>query len=150
MNRQRPIFVLIIFCGFAVSVFLVLLLSGSTYLNMVDMSRSGRDERIVLSYIRARIRTNDSADAITIGTFEGLSALILEENLYGRVFVTKIYLYDGWVRELFHEYGQEFAPSDGVPIIRVGSLSFVDKGSGMMQVSTDYASLLIYQRSVGS
>ena len=154
MNKQRnridTVFVLMIFCGFAMSVFLVLMLSGSTYMNMMDISREGQNERIVLSYIRTRIRSTDSAGSVAVSSFDGLPALSLVEVFGERVFVTKIYLYNGWVHELFHEQGRIFAPSDGVPIIRSGSLYFEEAGSGLIRISTDHGDLLMYTRSTSS
>ena len=139
-----------IFCIFAMSVFLILALSGSIYRNISDIASEGRDERIALSYIRTKIRNADSAGSVSISSFGGRPALALEEDIGESVFVTYIYLYEGWVHELFHERnpGQGFfSPGDGRPVIRAASLSFYELDSGLIKVSTDYGSLLIYPRS---
>ena len=147
-NKVDTVFVLMIFCVFAVSVLLVLILSGSAYGNMTEISGEGRNERIVLSYIRTRVRNTDSAGSVYIREINGLSALSLEEVLFDRTFITYIYLYNGWVRELFHEKGlDDFAPEDGVPIIRAGSLDFEVIENGLIRVSTEYGSTLIFPRS---
>ena len=146
-NRVDTVFVLMIFCVFAISVFLVLILSGSIYRNMADTAGEGQNERIALSYIRTRIRKTDGAGSISVGSFHDLSVLSLEETLGERVFVTYIYLYDGWIHELFHERGQDFLPRDGIALVRADSLSFEEVEEGLIRVSTDYKSLLIYPRS---
>jgi len=146
-NRIDTVFVLTIFCIFATSVLLVIMLSGSTYANMTDISHSGQNERILLSYIRTKIRSTDNANAISVGYFHGNSALFLEENLNGREFVTAIYLHDGVVRELFHERGSEFLPEDGVTIIRTDSLIFEEAEGGLIRVCTDIGEFLIFPRS---
>ena len=146
-NRVDTVFVLMIFCVFAVSVFLVLMLSGSTYSNIVRMSGEGQNERIALSYIRTRVRNADSAESVFVGEFHGLSALRLKERFDEHTFVTQIYLYDGWIFELFHMEGLEFMPQDGVPIIRADYLSFYEITEGLIRVSTDTGSLLIHTRS---
>ena len=143
----ETVFVLMIFCAFALSVFLVLMLSGSTYQNMNEIAREGQNERIVLSYVRTKIRTLDSAGSVSVGNVGEASALLLREELYGRSFVTAIYFYDGWVRELFAEDGKDFLPQSGVPVIRADSLRFEVVGDGLIRASTDLKTLLISPRS---
>lgn len=149
-SRVDTVFVLMIFCVFAMSVFLVIMLSGSIYRNMTDISQTGQDERIVLSYIRTRIRSTDSGGGASIADFNGVSALSLTEVLGDRVFVTKIYLYNGWVNELFYEQGQVFYPGDGVPMIQSGFLYFEYADDNLIRILTDYGSLLMYTRSGGT
>ena len=146
-NKVDSVFVLMVFCVFAVSVFLVLMLSGSTYANMVDISSTGQDERIALSYIRTRVRNADEAGSISISDFNGLSALTLSEEFGGINFVTLIYLYNGWVHELFFEEGLDFRPENGTALIRSNSLNFEFVENGLIRVATDYASFLLLPRS---
>ncbi|MCL2840036.1 MAG: DUF4860 domain-containing protein [Defluviitaleaceae bacterium] len=149
-NKIDTVFVLMIFCVFAVSVFLVLMLSGSVYRNMTDISTHGQNERIMLSYIRTMVRNNDTAESISVRHFNEISALAIEENIGGRIFVTYIYLYDGWARELFHESIHDFGPSAGIPLIRTDLLYFEEVESNLIRVSTNYGSMLISPRSVSS
>ena len=146
-NKVDTVFVLAIFCVFSVSVLMVLMLSGSTYENMVGISREGHNERISLSYVRTKIRSADTMGSISVSDFNGHSALSISETFAGRTFKTYIYLYNGWVHELFHEEGLDFFPGDGMPIIRADSLSFEAIDNGMIRVSTDFGSLLIFPRS---
>jgi len=141
------VFVLLIFCGFAISVLLVLLLSGSIYQNISDMTREGEGERIALSYIRTRIRNFDQAGAISVGEFNGIPALLFEEELGGNHFTTTIYIYDGWVRELFHETAVPFEPEDGTPLIRADYLGF-EEIDDIIKISTGFGSILISPRSM--
>lgn len=146
-NKIETVFVLLVFCVFVASVLLVLTFSASAYQNMIYISRDGQDERILLSYVRTKIRNTDSAGGISVGDFHGLPALILREDFGGNIFLSYIYLYDGWLRELFHEAGQDFMPEAGLPVIRAGSLYFDELENGLIRVSTDYGFLLIYPRS---
>ena len=148
------VFVLVIFCIFAMSVLLVLMLSGSIYGHITDVSSEGRDERIVLSYIRTKIRNTDSKGVISIIDFHGINTLSLKENLGEREFVTWIYVYDGWVRELFHEAGNfqiDFMPENGIALVRADFLNFEIIENNLLQVKTGFGSMLIYPRSeIGS
>jgi len=57
-KRIDTIFVLIIFCIFAVSVLIVLMLGAGIYRNMNDISNDGRDERTALSYLWKKVKNN--------------------------------------------------------------------------------------------
>ena len=146
-SRVDTVFVLLVFCVFAVSVFLVLILGGSTYRNMIDIAQEGQNERIVLSYIRTKTRHIDDNGGIMVGYFGGVPSLMLMEDLGGIAFVTRIYWYNGWVYELFHEYGIDFAPDEGVPLLRADSLSFTTLEGGMIRVTTGGHSLLLSPRT---
>ncbi|MDR0273270.1 MAG: DUF4860 domain-containing protein, partial [Clostridiales bacterium] len=115
--KTDNVFVLVIFLIFASSVLLVLIFGGSTYRRIAEISQDGSDERILLSYVRTKIRTGDVGGSISVENFHGISALSIEENFDERSFVTYIYLHDGWVRELFFENGENFFPDDGTPIV---------------------------------
>ncbi|MCL2373135.1 MAG: DUF4860 domain-containing protein [Defluviitaleaceae bacterium] len=146
-NRVDTVFVLLVFCVFAISVFMVIMHAGSTYSDIIEVSTEGSDERIALSYVRTKIRANDRADEVSVGYFDGINALRFEENFGGQSFVTLIYLYDGWVHELFHFGFMEFNPSDGMPMVRAESLYFSYVAEGLIRVATDYGSILIHPRS---
>jgi len=148
-SKVDAVFVLMIFSIFATSVFLVIMLSGSTYSNMNEVTSVGQNERIALSYVRTKIRNADTAFSINVTDFHGISALLIEERFGEFKFFTYIYLYDGFVNEIFFEEGLNFMPSDGVPIIRAGELNFSQVASNLIRVETDEGSLLISPRSVG-
>jgi len=147
ISRLDTPFVLMTFCVFAMSVFLVLILSGSAYRNMVDLSSYGQNERIALSYIRTKIRQADMAGAVGLGDFGGVPALNLFEDIVGREFVTRIYFYNGWIYELFHETALEMRPSDGIPIIQVGQLEFFERENGLIEIATGHGSVQLFPRS---
>jgi len=126
------------------------MLSASTYKNMIDVSGDGQHERISLSYVRTMLRNTDSADSVFVSDFHGYSALRLEEVFNDLTFVTLIYHHDGWVHELFHEEGQVFYPGQGVPIIRAESLDFEELDGGLIRVSTNFGSLLLFPRSTST
>ena len=148
-SKIDSVFVLMVFCVFAVSVFLVLILSASAYVSTADRANEGRNERIALSYVRTKIRSADTAGAVHIGDFGGVTALHLTEWFDDREFVTLIYFYDGWVRELFHEAGFEFEPADGTPLFQMDApgLMFEQLADGLLRVSTAYDAMLIFPRS---
>ena len=149
-QRIDTVFVLIIFCVFAVSVLMVLMLGASIYQNMTEISRDEQDERTVLAYIRTKIRTNDEGGMLYIGEFNGLPALCYDEEFGDIHFRTVIYHYDGWVYELFTEVGIDFYPEDGTRIMPLDDLKFYEAEHGLIRVTSGAKSLLLFPRSTAS
>jgi len=146
-HRLDTVFVLIIFCIFAVSVLMVLMLGAGIYQNMTELSREQQNERTVLSYIRTKVRSNDENGRIYIGEFNGLPALLYDEEFDGRVFRTAIYHYDGYIYELYSEVGIDFAPNEGTQIMPLDSISFETLESGVIRVSAGTKSILLHIRT---
>ena len=140
-------FVLLTFCVFAISVFLVLILSGSAYRNMVDMSAYGQNERIALSYIRTKIRQTDMANSISIQDFGGVPALTLFETIGTTEFATRIYYHYGWLHELFHETDLHFRPGDGIRVVPIERLEFFELENGLIEVATNHGYVQLMTRT---
>jgi hypothetical protein len=141
------VFVLIVFCIFAMSVLIVLMLGAGTYRNVTDISRDGQDERTVLSYIWAKIKNSDDAGKVYVGVYYGSPALFIDEEFSGISFSTVVYHYDGWVYEIFSETGLDLYPSDGERVIRIDDLVFEEYEHGLIKVSVGTSSLLVSPRS---
>jgi len=146
-QRIDTVFVLIIFCVFAVSVLMVLMLGANTYSSVTEMSREEHAERTVLSYIWTKVRNSDDGGNIYVGDFQGLPALCISEEYGGIEFRTVIYHFNGWVYELFSEADLEFFPEDGVKMIMVNDLVYEDLEHGLIMISSGTRKLLLSPRS---
>jgi hypothetical protein len=149
-GKIDTVFVLLIFCVFAVSMLVVLMLGGSIYKNMTDISKDGYNERTTLSYIWSKAKNLDNEGHISVSYFSDSSALSFQEIFGDTTYETLIYLHDGWVRELFYETGFEFYPEHGTPIIETNLLYFEEISNGLIRATTEYGSLLISPRSTSS
>jgi len=150
LSRGRnidTIFVLIVFSIFAISVLMVLMLGASIYRNINDISNEGQSEHTALSYIWTKTKNFDDADSVSVGEFQGVPALFIDEILGDTYYRTAIYYYDGWLCELFSEAALEFSPADGVRIIRVDGMRFESVGNGLIRATTGVKSLLLSPRS---
>jgi len=145
-QKIDTIFVLIIFCVFAVSVLMVLMLGASVYRNMTEITSDGSDERTTLAYIWSKVKNSDDAQSIETGEFQGLSALYIYEEYDSVKYHTIVYYYNGWVYELFSEAELEFYPEDGIKIIKVDGLTFEDFQHGLIKVTAGRSSLLVSPR----
>jgi len=71
--------------------------------------------------VATRVRQTDQAGGVSVRTFEGCPALILSEEIEGETYETRIYHYDGYIRELFASEEGEFLPEDGEKVLPAGS-----------------------------
>jgi hypothetical protein len=129
-RRIDTIFVLIVFGIFAFSVLMVLMLGAGIYRSMNEISQEGQNERLVLSYVRTKVKNYDGADRIHIGHFHGIPALTIDERIGDEVYQTLIYHYDGWLYELYSETPQFFAPEEGMKILEIDNLVYSEEQQG--------------------
>jgi len=141
------IFVLIVFSIFAFSVLMVLMLGASVYRNINDISREGQQEHTALSYVWTKTKNYDNAGSIKTGDFNGIPALFIYERIGDSDFRTAIYIYEGWLCELYSRADLNFSPGDGDRIMQINSLGFRDTGEGIIEVTVDNKKLFLSPRS---
>ena len=141
------VFVLIVFSIFALSVLMVLMLGASVYKNINDISRAGQQEHMALSYIWTKVKNFDDENAISVGNFEGIPAIFIDETLGDTEFRTAIYIYDGWLLELFSEKALTFSPDSGTRITQINNMTFKETDNGMIEVSLGSSRLLLLPRA---
>jgi hypothetical protein len=154
-SRQKmdTVFVLVIFCVFAMSVLLVLTLGGSIYQKMSEKIEDGYDAQTGLSYIWSKVKNGDGSGGIRAREFGGVPALCIEEDYGGDIYVTMIYVYDGWLRELYGAeevvFDAEFGmhPEDGLPVVESGALSFTQTPDGLIRAESDSGQMYLYPRA---
>ena len=148
MRKQKidTIFVLMIFCVFAISMLMVLMLGASIYKNMTEISRDGYDERTTLSYFWTKIKNGDEDGMVYISDFQGLPALCLAEVYGDTRYLTMIYRYGDRVYELFTEEGVQLDPEDGTPVIDAGDLEIKEHGGGLFSITVGGKSVFLYPR----
>ena len=56
-------------------------------------------------------------------SFDGVDTLVLREEIDGAAYETRVYCYDGYLRELFAESGVDFAAEDGEKILAAESMT---------------------------
>lgn len=116
-RNLSKVLVPLVFAVFMVSVLMVLFSGADTVRSLTLRDRSSFRYRTAVQYISTRIRQADAAGLVSADNSEGLSALVLTEDIDGRQFQTRIYCYDGFLRELFCEAGTEIAPEFGEEIL---------------------------------
>ncbi len=108
---------------FAVTMFLSMVCGASVYRNVADRAEQASKERIGISYMITKIRSFDEGGMVHTGEFGDSDAVFLVQEFDGVRFHTILYVYDGWLRELFCEEDNELPPSGGEMISEAGGLS---------------------------
>lgn len=131
------ILVLVLFGVFAVSILAVLLTGAGAYKRLTERGQATYTTRTVPQYVSTRVRQADGKGNVTVGMFEGVEALELAEEIDGKRYVTRIYCYDGYVRELFSEGSVLLRPSDGECIMEADEMHFsMQKGFLSVDIRT--------------
>lgn len=115
------IFPIIIFMAFTLGALVVILYSARTYQHLVEGTDNEYEVSTSFAYITQKIRATDNQGKVVAGYFGELPALTIYEDLDGEngetKFVTYIYAYDGYLRELFTMEDSEWVtPESGTPL----------------------------------
>lgn len=125
-HLSRPL--VLLFAVFAVCVLSVLLTSADTYQRLTVRDQASYDRRTAAQYIATKVRQADRQGAVSVRAFEGCTALVLAEEIDGETYLTRLYHYDGYIRELFSSADAEMLPEDGEKILEAGSfLAYADE-----------------------
>lgn len=111
---------LLVFGLFAVCTLLVLLSGADVYQRLTQEGQAQYRQRTASQYLTTRVR---QAEDVDVGDFAGLDALICGETVNGRGYITRIYCYDGYLRELFTSETGAFHPADGEKLLEAKDLS---------------------------
>jgi len=126
--------VLLVFAAFMVSVLLVLLSGADTVQRLTERNQRSYHHRTAVQYISTRIRQADSAGCVSTENAGDIDTLVLTEDIDGRRYQTRIYCYDGYLREMFceanislpPEFGEEILPMSGFKVSLDGSIVRVE------------------------
>ena len=112
---------LIVFMVFTLCVLLVLLFGARVYRELVDRGEETFGSRTAAQYVTTRVR---QSEAVAVADFEGCQALVIPEEIGGETYLTRVYCYDGYIRELFCAKNAPLLPEDGEKILPGKSLTF--------------------------
>ena len=129
MNREQrktrieSLLALLLFGVFALCVLVVLLTGADAYKGLTERDRTNYDGRTAAQYLTTRVRQADALEGIRLESFAGLDALVVSEDIEGELYETRIYRYDGYIRELFAVAENDFVPEDGDKVLALESLT---------------------------
>lgn len=130
------VFTLALFCVFAASALLVVLIGANVYKSTTSMMGLNFETRTSLTYVSTKIRQNDSAGGVLLGELEGVPALILTREIDGDGYNTWIYHYEGALREIFAPENSMVAPQNGQKIMEVKSFKMETAAPGALRFTS--------------
>ena len=125
-----------LFAIVSVCVLLVVLAGADVYGRLTQRGQDAYERRTVPQYIATKVRQADSEAAVSVGRRNGVDTLQLTEWISGKNYVTHIYCYEGFVRELFAEESVSFEPESGEKIAEATRVEFTLE-KGCLHVSVD-------------
>ncbi|MCH5270253.1 MAG: DUF4860 domain-containing protein [Lachnospiraceae bacterium] len=134
------LFVLALFGVFAASALLLVTIGASVYKQTVSNMDQSFTDRTSYSYLVEKIHQNDIYDAIEIGELEGSPALVLTQRLGEEEYCTYLYLYEGYLMELFTRKNS-FAGTDlrpaGQNIMPLDGFHLEAPAAGLIKITID-------------
>jgi hypothetical protein len=129
-------FALILFCAFTASMLIILVTGAKVYRQIRNAGEQHYSETTCINYLTMKIRHFDDASGdVYVGKIGGEDALFLSETIDGETYVTAVYYYDGYVRELLTDADYEVLPQDGLEIVPASGLTFYSLPNGFVYVS---------------
>lgn len=137
-KRKTDALVVLVLLGvFAVCILSVLLTGAEAYSRLSQRDRESYDRRTAGQYLASRVRQGDRLGGISTEEFGGCPALVLTEEIEGALYETRIYCYDGYLRELFAEKDSGLLPEDGEKVLPAESLLIEETAPGLhLQIQT--------------
>ena len=125
-QRLTGLMALLVFAVLAFCVMLVLLSGADVYQRLTEEGESQYQRRTAAQYITTRVR---QAESVRVEDFGGEKALVFPETVNGRVYLTRVYCYDGYLRELFSVNGYDPGAEFGEKILPVEQFLATDCGT---------------------
>ncbi|MCR5775794.1 MAG: DUF4860 domain-containing protein [Lachnospiraceae bacterium] len=119
------IFPVILFLVFTLSVLCFVAFSAKLYKNIVHQSESSMDTDIAARYMIEKFRSHDELGSIKIADFKGHEAVRLENRVKDELYITYIYVYDGYLREIYAPESEldNYEEDSGTEILEIKDMS---------------------------
>lgn len=128
------LFPLAVFFVLAASSVAIVVLASGFYSRQVKASSDSYSGRTALAYVTEKMHQNDENGAIEDGTFDGENALVIRQRYDEKDYVTYLYAYDGYLRELFIQDGTEAKASDGRKILETKDFEAKEISDGIFHL----------------
>jgi hypothetical protein len=145
----------------AIGVFTLAASGSQAFLRLSDRQSLNADLRTGLSYLDVQVRKHDSQQSLSIqpDPFDAGPALVVEQSIEDKAFLTWIYVHDGYLSELFVEAGAAVTPDMASRIVRMDEMRLEQVAADAMRITLIRrpegenpleASRLIYLRAGGT
>ena len=113
---------LLVLAVFALCLLRLLLTAGTVYADLTEEGQLHHNQRTAVNYLSTRLR---QGNGVYREDFGGMEALVFPEEIDGEGYITRIYCYDGWLRELYTAKDGTFSPGDGEKLLEMERFSVI-------------------------
>lgn len=117
------LFVLALFCVFALSSLAVVYIGSKVYSSTVDTMDINFHNHVAMDYIVEKVHQGDHGNNIDIQMVDGIDTLSIHETYGNQTYTTYIYFYNNQLKELFISDEETFHKEDGEDIMQIDSLT---------------------------
>ncbi|MDL2224912.1 DUF4860 domain-containing protein [Eubacteriales bacterium OttesenSCG-928-M02] len=141
MQRSRRhmidvLFVIALFCVFAVTSLLVVLFGADVYKGIGEDMADNYNIRTSLNFLTEKIRQHDGTGDIILTKFGGEDALLFEREMSdGRIRQNWIFISNNTLQEMSAIKGLDVGGWVGTPIMEIKGLSLVLKEHNILEIS---------------
>lgn len=148
------LFVIALFCIFALSAIFLISIGANVYGKTVEHMDSNFSQRTSFAYVTEKIRQSDQLDAVSTGELDGHPALLITQNIGDSEYITYLYEYNGYLKELMVRADTPLGPEAGQDILAVTDFSLTEVSEGLFSftIATDdktSCSLYVSTKSAG-
>ena len=139
-HAMSGVFVFMLLGLFAVFSTLMVMFGVRAYRSAAELSGVHGRSRIASAYLRSMARGSDEDGALRIETVDGVETVTLLSSYDDEEYVTRLYVYDGYLREWFTEASEPFEPENGETVCEADAMTAELEGNLLIvSVETDGA-----------
>lgn len=127
------VFVMALLVLFTATALALVLIGAKHYRAVTDHMTGNHEQRITSSYLAEKIRQNDRVDAITLCTLMETPALSIRTTEGNVSYITYIYFYDDYLRELVVTETSVFSLTGGQPIMAIRDIQFTMENASLIR-----------------
>ena len=121
-------FVFVLLGIFALFSTVMVLMGAQAYKSSVDRLSMHNATRIAPAYVRSMVRGDDEKGVIYIEEAEGIPCVTMLNTYDEEQYVTRVYCYDGTLREWFTSAEYAFVPEDGEKVCDLDEMNCEIRG----------------------
>ena len=137
-NEHRHIidifFIISLLFGFVFCAILVIALGASIYNRVVASSSQTFDKRIAYAYIVQKVRQCDESGTISVGEIDDIPALTITTAVSGTSYTTYMYVYNGYLMEVYASSDIDISPQSGQRIVQMDNMNIKISSSSLIQI----------------
>ncbi|HIT73776.1 MAG TPA: DUF4860 domain-containing protein [Candidatus Fimicola cottocaccae] len=136
-HRLHTLVILILFLVFALSSVSVLMYGTKVYKSVTEKTDENYSLRTGLIYLSNKIKAADKS-SIYMDTYQKVDMLVIPEEIEGQMYETRIYCYNGQLREIFTDVGNDIPLDGGLYITDMKNLTISEKNKGLLEIEAEY------------